>query len=162
MKKYSLILIVVNLIFFLGLFNYSITEKERLLSNGKLVLLELAPVDPRSLMQGDYMNLRYAISEDIYTDSVAKRGFLVVTLDSLGIGKKVRLQEDVLPKDNNQLVIEYTSKAYVGINIGAEFYFFQETEAEKYESAKYGGIKVDDEGNSILVGLYDADENKIE
>ncbi|MFX7329222.1 GDYXXLXY domain-containing protein, partial [Acinetobacter baumannii] len=34
-------------------------QKEMLLKEGQLVLLPLAPVDPRSLMQGDYMALRY-------------------------------------------------------------------------------------------------------
>ncbi|XOT97907.1 GDYXXLXY domain-containing protein, partial [Alcaligenes pakistanensis] len=30
---------------------------------GQTVLLELAPVDPRSLMQGDYMSLNFALSQ---------------------------------------------------------------------------------------------------
>ena len=164
MKKYSLILIAANLIFFLGLFNYGVLKKERLLTDGKLVLLELAPVDPRSLMQGDYMDLRYEISETNYEDNIPKRGFLVVKLDSLGVGKKVRLQEDILPKADDELLIEYNTggKGWWDMNIGAESYFFQETTGEKYESAKYGGVKVDDKGNSILVGLYDADQKKIE
>ena len=29
------------------------------------MLLELAPVDPRSLIQGDYMRLDYAIARDL-------------------------------------------------------------------------------------------------
>ena len=35
--------------------NVSIWQKEQLLDHGKVVLLPLAPVDPRSLMQGDYI-----------------------------------------------------------------------------------------------------------
>jgi uncharacterized membrane-anchored protein len=46
--------------------NYGIYEKERLLANGRLVLLELAPVDPRSLMQGDYLALRFRLQNDVY------------------------------------------------------------------------------------------------
>ena len=61
---------MVNLIILLGLFNNSILQKEELLSNGQLILLELVPVDPRSLMQGDYMRLRYAISENNDYDSI--------------------------------------------------------------------------------------------
>lgn len=38
----------------LALVNASILDKEKLLSEGQVVYLELAPVDPRSLMQGDY------------------------------------------------------------------------------------------------------------
>ena len=93
MKKYKWIIILINLIILLCLFNNSILKKEELLSNGQLVLLELAPVDPRSLMQGDYMRLRYAISGNINSDSISKRGFCVVKLEENGIAKKVTNSE---------------------------------------------------------------------
>ena len=97
MKKYKWIIILINLIILLGLFNNSILQKEELLTDGQLVLLELAPVDPRSLMQGDYMRLRYAISDNINSDSISKRGFCVVKLEENGIAKKVRIQENKTP-----------------------------------------------------------------
>ncbi len=162
MKKYKWIIILVNLIILLGLFNNSILKKETLLSDGKLILLELAPVDPRSLMQGDYMRLRYAISDNINSDSISKRGFCIVKLEENGIAKKVRIQENKTPINDNEFLIEYTSKGWRGINIGAESYFFQEGEADKYENAKYGGIRVDNKGNSLLIGLYDEKRKKIE
>ncbi len=162
MKKYKWIIILINLIILLGLFNNSILQKEELLSDGQLILLELKPVDPRSLMQGDYMRLRYAISNNIKYDSISKRGFCVVNLGENGIAKKVRIQDGRTPLNEKEYLIEYTSKGWRGINIGAESFFFQEGEAEKYENAKYGGIKVDDQGNSLLIGLYDENRLKIE
>ena len=162
MKKYKWIIILINLIVLLVLFNNSILEKEELLSDGQLVLLELAPVDPRSLMQGDYMRLGYAISDNINSDSISKRGFCVIKLEENGIARKVRIQENKTPINDNEFLIEYTSNKWRGINIGAESYFFQEGEADKYENAKYGGIKVDDQGNSLLIGLYDENRKKIE
>lgn len=162
MKKYKWIIILINLIILLVLFNNSVLQKEELLSDGQLVLLELAPVDPRSLMQGDYMRLGYAISDDINSDSISKRGFCVVTLEENGIGRKVRIQENKTPINDNEFLLEYTSRKWGGINIGAESYFFQEGEAAKYENAKYGGIKVDNQGNSLLIGLYDENRKKIE
>jgi uncharacterized membrane-anchored protein len=162
MKKYKWIVILINLIILLGLFNNSILQKEELLTNGQLVLLELAPADPRSLMQGDYMRLRYAISDNINSDSISKRGFYIVKLEANGIAKKVRIQENKIPINDNEFLIAYTSKKWRNINIGAESYFFQEGEADKYEGAKYGGIKVDSQGNSLLIGLYDENRKKIE
>ena len=50
----ALVLIAVNL---------SIVAKERIKTGGEPIFLELAPVDPRSLMQGDYMALRFAIAQ---------------------------------------------------------------------------------------------------
>ena len=44
--------------------NTSILTKERLLRDGTVLRLALAPVDPRSLMQGDYMALSFALARD--------------------------------------------------------------------------------------------------
>ncbi len=162
MKKYKWIIILLNLILLLVYFNHSIVKKEELLKEGQLVLLELAPVDPRSLMQGDYMALRYKISEDMDSESIPKRGYCVVQLDSNGIATKVRFQKDLMPLDESEYLIEYTSPDKWNINIGAESFFFQEGQAEKYEKAKYGGIKIDNKGNSLLIGLYDEQLKNIE
>ena len=48
--------------------NYLIVEKERILSSGKTVLLHLAPTQHRSLMQGQYMQLRYALADEVPED----------------------------------------------------------------------------------------------
>lgn len=162
MKKYKLPLILLNLLVVLVYINYTISRKEQLLQDGQLVLLELAPVDPRSLMQGDYMALRYSISQDLHNDDFPKRGYCVVTLDSSGVAHRVRLQKTTSPKKEGEYLIEYTSPNPWNINIGAESYFFQEGEAEKYENAKYGGVKIDEQGSSLLIGLYDEHRNKIE
>lgn len=162
MKKYKWIIILINLILLLSFFNYSIIQEERVLSDGQLILLELAPVDPRSLMQGDYMRLRYKISRNTNADNIPKTGFCVVKLEENRVGKKVRIQKNSTPINKNEFLIKYTLNGWRGINIGAESYFFQEGESEKYESAKYGGIKVDNQGNSVLIGLYDENRNKIQ
>ncbi|WP_411029875.1 GDYXXLXY domain-containing protein [Spongiimicrobium sp. 3-5] len=160
MKKYRRIVILGNLIILLVLFNNSIFQKEALLSDGQLVLLELAPVDPRSLMQGDYMRLRYKISEGVAYDSISKRGFCIVKLDSRGVAERVRIQKENLPLNRNEHPIEYTSDKW-SINIGAESYFFQEGDADKFENAVFGGVKIDADGNSILIGLYNKDLQQI-
>src|SRR2546421_13010239 len=55
---------LVSCVAIVALVNYSVVRKERLLENGSVVYLELAPVDPRSLMQGDYMALRFKLAND--------------------------------------------------------------------------------------------------
>ncbi|MFV0531876.1 MAG: GDYXXLXY domain-containing protein [Flavobacteriales bacterium] len=162
MKKYKWIIILLNLILLLVYFNHSIVKKEELLKYGQLALLELAPADPRSLMQGDYMALRYKISEDLNYEDFPKRGYCVVRLDSNGIANKVRLQKDLTPLNKGEHLIKYTSSDKWNINIGAESFFFQEGQAEKYEKAKYGGIRIDEKGNSLLVGLYNEQLKNIE
>lgn len=162
MKKYKWIIVLLNLVLLFIYFNHSIAKKEELLKDGQLVLLELAPVDPRSLMQGDYMALRYKISENIDFDNIPKRGYCVVVLDKDDRANKVRFQKGLTPLDKGEHLIEYTSSDKWNINIGAESFFFQEGQAERYEKAKYGGVKIDKDGNSLLVGLYDEQLRKIE
>jgi uncharacterized membrane-anchored protein len=162
MKKYKWIIIFLNLALLLIYFNHSILKKEELLKDGQLVLLELAPVDPRSLIQGDYMTLRYKISEDIQSENIPKRGYCVVRLDSSGVANKIRFQKDLTPLNEGEYLVEYSSPDNWNVNIGAESFFFQEGQAEKYEKAKFGGVKIDKNGNSLLTGLYDEQHQKIE
>ena len=154
MKKYKWLIILLNLILLLVYFNWSVFKKENLLENGQLVLLKLAPVDPRSLMQGDYMTLRYDISENIDTEKMPKRGYCIVKLNNKGVAQKVRFQKESTPLNSGEHLIQYTVPDSWNINIGAESYFFEEGQAEKFDKATYGGIKIDQNGNSILVGLY--------
>ncbi len=162
MKKYKSIIIILNLIGLLFLFNKSLIHKEETLKNGKLVLLELAPVDPRSLMQGDYMRLRYAIARNVSLDSISKRGYCIVKMDDKGIAERIRFQEEVKPISKTEYAIRYNAKKWRNIDIGAESYFFQEGKGKKYEKAKYGGLMIDNNGKSVLVGLFDKDLQIIE
>ena len=130
-------------------------QKEELLANGKLIFLELAPVDPRSLMQGDFMALRYKVSSGIDRDSISKRGYFIVKSDSVGVGHRVRIQDGTTPINEDELLLNYTVGNRRLVNIGAESYFFEEGQAGKYSKAKYGALKVDDQGNTLLIGLYD-------
>src|SRR5690606_24345673 len=43
--------------------NTGIYQREQILQQGQTAVLALAPVDPRSLMQGDYMALRFAAEQ---------------------------------------------------------------------------------------------------
>lgn len=162
MKKYKWVVIISNLALLLGYFNYSVFQKEKILKEGKLILLELAPVDPRSLMQGDYMDLRYKISEIDNSDSIPKRGYCIVKLDSNGVATRVRFQETSSSLPKGYYAIEYTRPERWSINIGAESYFFQEGKSANYQNAKYGAVKVDNNGNSLLVGLFRSPNQQIE
>lgn len=162
MKKYSRILIIVNLILLLGYFNWSVYQKEQTLKDGQLVLLQLAPVDPRSLMQGDYMRLNYKeASSDLLNKQTDTRGYAILRTDSNQVGEIVRLQNTLEPVNDNELVIRYKI-----INrrlfLGAESFFFEEGQDTLYQKAVYGGLKVDDKGQSLLVGLYDEDFHLIQ
>ena len=157
--KSKIIIIILNLFILLGFINWSAYKKECLLADGQLVLLKLAPVDPRSLMQGDYMRLSYAIAQnDESKMKLAKRGFIVVKLDKNNVAKRVRVQSAKTPLSTGEYLINYTLDKYGWqLNIGAESYFFEEGTGKKFEDAQYGALRIDNKGNSLLAGLYNKD-----
>ena len=154
MQKLKWIIILLNCVVLLFFFNRSVLSKESLLKDGKLILLELAPVDPRSLMQGDYMQLRYAITQGINADSVMPRGFVVVKLRPDGVADRIRIQPNKSPLIAGEYAINYTAGPW-SLNLGAESFFFQEGDADKYAMAKYGVLKSDENGETVLIGLFD-------
>ncbi|WP_118813722.1 GDYXXLXY domain-containing protein [Haemophilus haemolyticus] len=63
-------LVGVFVIALLGAVNYKVQQFEDVLATGKPIVLKIAPVDPRSLVQGDYMVLNYAILSEFQQSQV--------------------------------------------------------------------------------------------
>ncbi len=162
MKSFKLILILLNLIALLAFVNYSSIQKEKILKDGKLIFLELIENNAKApLIQGDMVSLKYKIVKGLIFDTLYKRGYVVVKLDSNSIAERIRFQQKPNPINENEYLIEY-SKGYFSLNIGAENFFIQQGDAKKYAVSKYGAVKVDANGNSLLMGLYDEHLKKIE
>ena len=162
MQKYKTPLIIANLLLVLAFVNFSIVKKEHTINKGELVLLELAPVDPRSLMQGDYMALRYKMAVDSVGDALPKQGYCVVKIDAGHVASRARLQEAEQPLAAGEFLIKFKSPDGWEMHLGAESFFFEEGQAEKYSVAKYGALRIDESGNSVLVGMYDSNLKKID
>lgn len=126
--------------------------RERLATTGRQVFLELAPVDPRSLIQGDYMRLRYAISREAEEQTGERKGLIVVGLDDKRIAHYVRIHNSQTPLAENENLIAYIQRQY-DVFIGPESFFFQEGQAQYYEDAHYAEIRVSDDGDVLLIGL---------
>lgn len=153
--------ILISVLVFAAL-NYGIYAKVRVIRNGDTVLLELAPVDPRSLMQGDYMRLRYALERKVRLSAAernARRGELVLTTDENGIARFVRVHGgEALAPDERLLRYHRNNDT---ITIVPNSYLFQEGHASLYENAKYGVFKFSTSGERVLVGLADESYNLI-
>jgi uncharacterized membrane-anchored protein len=138
MKHWRAILLWGGLILALAVVNRGIVQRERILDEGRVVLLELAPVDPRSLMQGDYMALRFAVAEDIRNtlyppskdtgnaaalsrmgmfgrnrDRVNADGYAVFALDQDGVGRFVRLQTASTPLHAGEVAARHRQQCMV-------------------------------------------------
>ena len=134
----------------LALVDWTILRRERHLRDGRTVFLELAPVDPRSLMQGDYMALRFAAASAI-DDRADGSGYLVVRLDDRSVATVARLDT------GTPLAVDEMRLRYRVRNGSPKFatnaFFFQEGDAALYESAQYGEFRVDEDGELLLTGL---------
>jgi len=139
--------------------NYAIYGKEQLLTDGRIVLLELAPVDPRSLMQGDYMALRFKVADLVLGRGKVKEGLrdgcIVLKLDAQGVGSFTRFD------DGTQLRSDEVRMRYRIRDERAKFatnaFFFQEGDANLYGAARYGEFRADTKGEAILTGLRGQD-----
>lgn len=163
---------IASLVVILVLVNWSIVGKEKHLAEGKEVYLEVAPVDPRSLMQGDYMALNFRIGDEVYQalpktkdshrwqhDVTASDGFVVTSLDEGNVGTFKSLYSDQ-PLSNNEILLRYRVRNGA-VKFATNAYFFQEGHGEIYESARYGQFRVDDKGELLLVAMYDKDLKKL-
>lgn len=138
--------------------NFLILSKENTLANGRTMLLRLAPVDPRSLIQGDYMALRYAIAEEASKTQLKNSGYIVVSLDKNNVAKFVRVHNGESLQTGDYLLF-YRNRGR--LRLGAESFMFQEGYADLYANARYGELKVDESGASVLIGLRDDDFNPL-
>ncbi len=151
------LVVLVTLIAILALVNWQIVAKERVLRDGQSLLLELAPVDPRSLMQGDYMRLDYAIARELWEKPDWPRdGLIVVANDERGVARFVRRYDGNAPIVSSEHLLRYRRRGD-RVRIGTDAFFFQEGQADRYAEAKYGEMRVDASGESLLIGLRDRD-----
>jgi uncharacterized membrane-anchored protein len=135
---------------------------EKIRDNGATIYLELTKNDlKRPLVQGDVINLRYTVAKGLFFDTLYRHGFVVVKLDSNAIASRVRFQQFAYPKAANEFIMEYTKNSKE-LHIGPEQYFIQQGQSKNFESAKYGALKVDAVGKTLLMGLYDSTLKKIE
>jgi uncharacterized membrane-anchored protein len=143
----------------LAVLNYSIYENEQIIAHGETLLLELVPRDPRSLMQGDYMQLWYALSRHLPVKELAyhqKRGYMVIRPDENNVAQFARFHKGEDLREGEKLLHFHNNHS--SVRIVPDSFFFQEGHAKYYQNAKYGVFKFDDSGNHLLVGL--ADENR--
>lgn len=157
------ILTLLGAVLVLGGLNWAWAGKAWIIAEGREVWVPLAPIDPRSLMQGDYMALRFALTNEIereralgpaVVDPDGPRydgafGRAPVTLDERGV---VALDWNNPAPD---LVLRYRLR-HGQIWLGTNAFFFEEGEALRYNPARFGVFRVDPRsGEAVLVALAD-------
>jgi uncharacterized membrane-anchored protein len=150
----KLIAVLAGLIILLVV-NMTIYQREKLRSEGRVILLELVPVDPRSLMQGDYMALNYAVTNVLRHTEKNQDGQVVVALDERGVASFKRLADNT-PLADNEAVLQYRIRNHQ-IKFATNAFFFEEGSGQQYQTAKYGEFRVSTDGEMLLTNLRGAD-----
>lgn len=151
--------IALSLVLILLSANFSIWQKEQLIGQGRAVFVPLVPVDPRSLMQGDFMALNFLPRSglDVANLDVDQEAFrfehqrMIFKLDAQGIAS-VKGPDRGQPLAKDEVAMELVSKNGRWILVTDAFYF-KEGEGERWASARFGEFRVDAEGKALLVGL---------
>lgn len=153
---------------------YMVWDRAQLLANGREIVLDVVPVDPRSLFRGDYVNLSYDISRIIPHEGTAlpRRGAnIYVTLQRGADGTWQPVDATAQPPARvgpDEVVlkgrVDYlftpsaTSTEAAQVQYGIESYFVPEgtgRELEKLVGQKKIAalIAVDSDGNAGIKGL---------
>lgn len=130
----------------------TVWQFEQTLAEGKIVTLELAPVDPRSLMQGDYMALAFALDRQLPNDA-GKYHYAWLNVDAKGVASLHSVSQQ-LPEHADMIAMRLRPARF-GHTVGPNGFFFTEGEAKRFEAARYGQFRVDKQGKALLTGLLD-------
>lgn len=157
-----IIVLAVTVAIVLTVINIEITSKERIVRNGTTVLLRLQPRDPRSLLQGDYMALRYAMVDAVVREagqSGMSDGKAVVELGELNEATFVALYSGQ-PLQQGQHLLRYRKRGD-SVRLASDAYFFEEGSGQDYRRARFGEVRINTDGNAVLTGLRDAEGNRM-
>ena len=150
-------------------------RNEALIRHGERLLIRLAPVDPRSLLQGDYMALAFELSPDSARapenrpmdqreaePRARPATYAVFRLAANGVASVQRLEYD----ESRPALAADERRIRLGHKRGQPFlvtdaWHFKEGTGERWARAAYGDFRLRSDGRTLLVGLADAQRQPI-
>lgn len=147
--------IAASLVAVMAVANIGIWQKETLIAQGRPVFIELGPVDPRSLMQGDYMRLAFRLPPELTRNLTSRQDLhharAIGTMDARGVVELQRLDVGQ-PLASGEIAIELTRRGS-GWTVVTDAWYFKEGEGERWARARYGEFRVNANGRALLVGM---------
>lgn len=149
------IIVSINLLLILSLTGYQIYKEENYRKNNTIIL-PLAPVDPRSLMQGDYMILNFNIEREFNKSEWKneKKGYLKLKIDENGISHFNEYSQKLAP---NSIKFDNRYK----FTMGVDSYFFQDGKDKHFQQARFAQLFLLKDGSLRLDRLLDKDLNDL-
>ena len=169
-----LVLAIISVVIFSGL----IFKNEHHLNNSESMYVRLQPVDPRSLIQGDYMVLNYQLyfaPQNVERDAVATSAVnekehifsgnyfdeLIKNKSSVLVYVELDQQKRVIHTyfnahknvQTSKLILQNPNNQHMSLYPASQSFLFAEGLAECYQASQYAEFKVDKQGNAILATL---------
>jgi len=144
------------------------------MENGKKIILKVNPVDPRSLMRGEYIRLSYDFSElEIKLENKLPKGEAIYIILKNNLNLWVYNGYSFKKPDENVTFIKgnvrYSYAVYdkeknktmnLGIDFGIEDYYVEEGKAVEYENKidsenLYVKVSLNSNGEGIVYGILE-------
>ena len=178
MNKISHWVLVLTALLAIAYVNLNAWQSQQIKLRGEILFLELAPVDPLSLVQGQYMRLRFGV-EKRYDSTQQDQQIIqnnrgnvlaIISLDDKRIGTLTGLlapnQWQQQPRGGDVLLLQIDAQLtessgdldslhFHSIRIQQNSFLFQENTEDRYAQAKYGMFRVRENGRYVLVDLAD-------
>lgn len=149
-----LIVLAIAVALILGSINLEIMNKEAIVADGATVFLRIAPRDPRSLLQGDYMAMRYAMAATVAEKAKEANmtdGLIVAELAESGEAGFVAIY-DGQALTGTQILLKFRRRGE-SVRLASDAFFFEEGQWQAYQQARFGELRVSSDGEAVLVGL---------
>lgn len=141
------------------LFFILIGRNEQMIQHGKSIFISLQPADPRSILQGDYMTLRYNMNIQGEIPE-GKRLKAYVKLNALNVVSETRFN---LAKGDKAWTPIFLKKIphQNSFYPAAQSYLFAEGLADCYSQAVFAEFKLSVKGEPLLYELKDAQRRSL-
>ena len=155
-KLFVILVISIQVIFILG----TVYNNEKKLNSAKEIVVKLAPLDPRSIMQGDYVVLDYDFSraarKAIKKKRLKKIKVVLSPQNNVYVFDRIisPTQKVTLKKDEVIMNGKVTKRNRV--HFGIENFFIEEgTGLEVERKAKFAILKVTSKGEAFIIKLLE-------
>jgi len=155
-------LVAVGLLLCAYRFGTGVSDAEEIRADGREVLLDIGPRDPRELLLGDYMALNYTQDSFPPRDVSEEKGVAILKIvDGVAVYDRLDKGGEILASNEVRMRYRTHPQSWRGMTYGGERYYFQSGTAERYEDAAFAIFKVMPDGRALLSGLADEDKQSI-
>ena len=132
----------------------AVRSAEDVLANGRIVYIALRPVDPRSLIQGDYMAVAFNVDRLPAPREINGEVIALADIDDRSIATIQGLAAPGAKPQADQIAVKLRQKSRRWF-VGTDAYFFEEGRADDFAHAKYGQFRLGTDGRLLLVAMTD-------